>query len=170
MLRNARLYIDELQEKAYDTWYDTKYQFYYAGGYFNEIDFSDDNRWTFVSVNDDDEVIGYITFQIAPDTNCVRNFGAMSLCDNLNITFARDVAGLVNDIFCKYHFNRMEWYCVDGNPVLRSYKKFCEKHGGTVVAHEHECIKTIDGVLRDTYGFEILARNYIPSSERVVQS
>ena len=36
----------------------------------------------------------------------------MSLCDNLNITFARDVAGLVNDIFCKYHFNRMEWICV----------------------------------------------------------
>ena len=88
----------------------------------------------------------------------IRNISSTTQADILmKLTSATKIAGRL-------------FLLMDGNPVLRSYKKFCEKHGGTVVAHEHECVKTIDGILRDTYGFEILARNYIPSSERVVQS
>lgn len=167
MLKNAKSYETELQERAYETWYNLKYQFYYSGNYFNEIRLDDDSRWTFVSVNEYEEVTGVISFQVSNDTKCVRNFGVMSFYDGLNIEFARDVAGLINDIFYKYHFNRMEWYCIDGNPALRSYKEFCKRHGGTVMAHEHECVRTLDGQLRDSYGFEILAKNYIQSRERV---
>lgn len=168
MLKNAVSYADELQDRMRETWYDLKYQYYHAGGLPRDLEFDQDYRWTFVSVDEYDYVVGMISFQIATDTNCVRNFGVISFNDGLNPEFASDIAQIVDDIFNKYHFNRMEWYCVDGNPALKSYKKFCEKHGGTIVAHEHECVKTLDGKIRDAYAFEILSRNYIPIKRKVV--
>lgn len=163
MLKNVKLYETELNEKVIETWYDLKYQFYYAGNsyYFSGVKL-DDNNWGFVSVDKDDEILGMITFQVSPDTCAVRNFGMMSFTDRLNMEFVRDIITVVNDIFCKYHFNRMVWYCVDGNQAIKSYRRLCERHGGTVVAHEHECVRTLDGKLRDAYAFEILARNFIP--------
>ena len=161
MLKNARNYEEELQKKMRDTWYNLDYQYYHSSCYHEDIKLQDESRYDFVSVNDKDEVIGFFSYRINRDVNDVRQFGAVNFDLHTNsLTFARDMDQAVDDIFNKYHFNRMEWYCVDGNPVLESYKNFCDKHGGTIVAHEHECVRTLDGELRDSWGFEILARNY----------
>ena len=159
MLKPAKLYEEELMMKMRETWYNPVYQFYYSSSYFSDLKLDDDSMWNFVSVDKNDEVIGLFSYHLNREINCVRNFGAISF-DIGNVVFARDIRKGIDDIFRKYRFNRMEWCCIDGNPALRSYKKFCENHGGTIVAHEHECVKTLDGALRDTYTFEILARNY----------
>lgn len=159
MLKNAKNYEEELQKKLRDTWYDVEYQFYHSDSYFSDINLNDECRYSFVSVDSSDVVIGFFSYRVDRDTNSVRNFGAISF-DMGNLVFARDMNQAVEDIFLKYHFNRMEWCCIDGNPVLESYKKFCLSHGGEIVAHEHECIRTLDGVCRDSWTFEILARNF----------
>ena len=164
MLKNAKNYEQELQKKLRDTWYDLDYQFYHSGSYHGDIDLSNDDLYAFVSVNDKDEIIGFFSYRINRAVNCARQFGALSF-DIGNLIFARDLSQAIDDIFNKYHFNRMEWCCIDGNPVLDTYKSFCERHGGEVVAHEHECVRTIDGQLRDSWTFEILARNYISQKE-----
>ena len=160
MLKNARNYEQELQKKLRDTWYDLNYQFYHSSSYHSDLKLEDECRYDFVSVNSKDEIVGFFSYRIDREVNSVRHFGAISFDQN-SVLFARDMAQAIDDIFNKYNFNRMEWYCVDGNPILDSYKRFCEKHGGIIMAHEHECVRTLDGQLRDSWGFEILKKNYI---------
>ena len=160
MLKNAKNYEEEIKRALRETWYDTEYQYYHSDSYHSDIDLSDDSLYAFASVVND-RVIGFISYRINRDVNGVRQFGAISFCKG-NAAFARDIAQSIDDIFMKYHFNRLEWYCISGNPVEEYYLKFITEHGGTVMAQEHECVRTLDGELRDSIGFEILARNYVP--------
>jgi len=160
MLKPARNYRVELEHNLRDTWYDERYKFYHSDSYRGDFNLEDDNRWFFVSVDERDNVIGYISFVVDRDANQVRSVGAISFQLG-NLIFAKDLIYLVDDIFTKYHFNRLEWCCVSGNPVLPTYIRWCTKHGGQQVAHEHECVRTIDGVVRDSFTFEILAKNYV---------
>lgn len=160
MLKPAKNYESELRQKLRDTWYDEDYKFYHSDSYRGDFNLDDDSRWFFVSVDSDNNVIGYISFVVDRDVNQVRNCGAISF-DIGNTIFAKDLISLLDDIFMKYHFNRLEWCCVEGNPVMPSYIRWCSKHGGQQVAREHECVRTIDDVLRGSFTFEILSKNYI---------
>ena len=160
MLKPAKNYSFELEYKLRDTWYDPQYTYYHSDTYRGDVSIDDDSRWYFVSVNAEDHVIGFISCFVDRDVNQVRNVGAISF-ELGNTTFAKDLIYLVDDIFNKYHFNRLEWCCISGNPVLPTYIRWCVKHGGEQVAHEHECVRTIDGVVRDSFTFEILAKNYV---------
>ena len=162
MLKNAKNYEEEIKRALRETWYDPEYQYYHSDSYHTDVDLSDDSLYAFASVVND-RVIGFISYRINRDVNGVRQFGAISF-DKGNPVFARDIAESIDDIFLKYHFNRMEWYCIVGNPVGDYYLKFIKEHGGTVMAQEHECVRTLDGELRDSIGFEILARNYVPTN------
>lgn len=160
MLKNAKNYEEDIKKALRETWYDLEYQYYHSDSYHSDIDLSDDRLYAFVSCVHD-KIIGFISYRIDRSVNGVRQFGAISF-DKGNPVFARDTAQAIDDIFTKYHFNRLEWYCISGNPVEEYYLKFITEHGGTVMAQEHECVRTLDGQLRDSTGFEILAKNYIP--------
>lgn len=162
MLKNAKNHEDEIKRKLRETWYDPEYQYYHSDSYHRDVDLSDDSLYAFASVVND-RVIGFISYRINRDVNGVRQFGAVSF-DKGNPVFVKDIAEAIDDIFLKYHFNRMEWYCIVGNPVGDYYLKFIKEHGGIVMAQEHECVRTLDGEIRDSIGFEILARNYVPMS------
>ena len=168
MLKNAKNYEEEVKRKLRDTWYDPEYQYYHSGSYFSDLEMNDDSHYYFVSCVGD-RIIGFLSYRINRAVNSVSQFGAISF-EKGSATFARDVAQAIDDIFNKYHYNRLEWYCIDGNPVADYYLKFCKDHGGTVMAVEHECVRTLDGSIRDSIGFEILAKNYkriiLDSSER----
>lgn len=160
MLKNAKNYEEEIKKALRETWYDPEYQYYHSDSYHSDIDLSDDRLYAFASCIHD-KIIGFISYRIDRGVNGVRQFGAISF-DKGNPVFARDTAQAIDDIFIKYHFNRLEWYCIDGNPIGDYYLKFIKEHGGTVMAVEHECVRTLDGDIRGSIGFEILAKNYIP--------
>ncbi len=166
MIKAAKNYEDVIRHKMRDTWFDLDYQFYYSDSYHSDIRFDDETAFEFVSINaKNNEVIGFVSFRINRDINGVRQFGAISF-DRGNLIFTMDLMQIIDDIFFKYNFNRLEWCCVDGNPALESYKRLCESHGGEIVAHEHDCVRTIDGQLRDCYTFEILKKNYVNPYKR----
>ena len=165
MLKNAKNYEMELQMKLRETWYDPTYQYYHSGSYFSDLDMTNDNHYYFVSCVDS-KLIGFISYRINRAVNSVSQFGAISF-EIGNPVFTRDIAQAIDDIFNKYHFNRLEWYCIDGNPVADHYLKFCKEHGGTVMAVEHECVRTLDGDIRGSIGFEILAKNYTKSIKSI---
>ena len=161
MLKNAKNYEEEVKKKLRDTWYDPTYQYYHSRSYFSDLEMNDDSHYYFVScVND--KVVGFLSYRINRAVNSVSQFGAISF-EIGNPVFARDIVQAIDDIFHKYHFNRLEWYCIDGNPVADYYLKFAKEHGGTVMAVEHECVRTLDGDIRGSIGFEILAKNYTKS-------
>lgn len=164
MLQPAKNYEEALKQKLRDTWYDPDYIFYYSDSFRYDINLDDDNIWSFVSIDRDDNLVGFVSFRIDRDANQARSFGAISF-DIGNTTFSRDVIQLVDDIFMKYKFNRLDWFCIEGAPALSSYLRYCIRHGGELVGREHDCVKTIDGELRGSFTFEILANKYVPLSK-----
>lgn len=154
MLKAAQLYRDEIQKKYYECWYDLSYQYYGDGGHY-EFNIPDNNtEWHMFASVTDGRVIGVINYHVDFGTRSASHFGAVSF-ERGNPVYARDLYQAISDIFDKYKLNRIEWRCIDGNPVLKSYRKFCKECGGQEF-RLRQCIKTMDGQVRDSFIFEII--------------
>lgn len=161
MLKPAQLYKEELEIKYIDTWYKPEYM-YYSGWNGNEEIVLPGNNYEshhFVSVDEYDEIIGYITYFVSIGSMSAYNFGAISF-DRGNILFAKDLYEAICNIFEKYHLNRMEWSCIADNPAIRGYRNFIKKHGGRECSYHRQVAKLMDGKLHDSVGFEILASEF----------
>jgi hypothetical protein len=86
--------------------------------------------------------------------------------DNL-MTFGKDLHQVVDDMFCKFHFNKLSFYVVIGNPIQKYYRKFIKKYGGRVVGYKEKDVKLIDNLLYDVELYEILADNYITNKVKL---
>lgn len=160
MIKPAHLYREEVTKKYIETWYDLEYM-YYSGWFGNgSLNIPDDNYEShhFVSIHND-KVIGYITYSVNCGTMNAENFGAISF-DKGNPVFASDLYQVICDIFEKYHMNRLGWSCIVGNPAMRGYKHFVEKHGGKECGYRRQVAKLMDGKLHDSVEFEILASEF----------
>ena len=131
MLKPAQLYADELEIKSAQTWYDSRYMYY--NGYIGDskINIADNNYecHQFVSVDKDDNVIGYISYNVDWASMSASEFGAISF-DIGNVIFAKDMYKAICNLFEKYHMNRVEWMAFADNPAIRGYRNFIKKHGG----------------------------------------
>ena len=163
MLVNAKLYEDELKQKDYLTWYDTKYQ--YVNGTPGTRDLSpQDNTFNtheFVSIDEDGEVLGFICYEIDWAAKSTCGFCAISYTPGGSTTFARDLYQAIDDIFCKYGYYRMDWHCWADNPAIKGYRKFCKKFGGREVGTLRRKGRLLDGHLHDSVIFELLQEDYI---------
>lgn len=164
MLDNARKYKQELQSKLIDTWYDEKYKYYHMGGWHREYVPSEDDWETmcFVSLDKYKNVLGYIIYSINRDTSSVYDFGAINFSNN-KLTFGKDLHRVIDDIFCKFNMQRMEWNVVCGNPIEKSYDKFVEKYGGRIVGTRKRNVKLLDNQIYDDKIYEILREDYLKS-------
>lgn len=91
MLKPAQLYKEELEKLFLRTWYDLKYMFY-SGWTGSELPTIPDNNYDahhFASVDNNGNVIGYISYRISWITMSADNFGIISFGNH--IEFARDV-------------------------------------------------------------------------------
>lgn len=161
MLRPAQLYKDELQKKNYETWYDPRYMFYNSGTGAYDIQLADNNcdKHQFVSVDKDDNVIGYISYKIDWQALSADNFGIISY-DIGNVQFAKDCYQAICDLFEKYHMNRVSWFAFADNPAIRGYRNLIKKHGGVECAYHRQISKLTDGKLHDAVQFEIMASEF----------
>lgn len=161
MLRPAQLYKDELQKKHATTWYDLDYMYWNGGTGDSQINIHDNNYdcHQFVSVDNEDNVIGYITYSVDWGAMSADRFGIISF-DKGNILFAKDVYTAICNLFEKYHMNRIQWFAFADNPAVRGYRNFIKRHGGVECAHCREVAKLMDGKLHDSISFEILAKEF----------
>lgn len=161
MLKPAYLYKDELQKKSIETWYDTECMFWNDGVGSSQINIQDNNYncHQLVSVNRDNNVIGYITYNIDWTAMSANSFRIISF-DKGNVLFAKDLYQTICDLFEKYHMNRIQWFAYTDNPAIKRYRNFIKKHGGVECAYHRQVIKLIDGKLHDSVGFEILAKEF----------
>lgn len=80
MLKPAQLYKEELEKLFLRTWYDLKYMFY-SGWTGSELPTIPDNNYDahhFASVDNNGNVIGYISYRISWITMSADNFGIIS--------------------------------------------------------------------------------------------
>lgn len=166
MIKPAQLYLDELNEKYVNTWYDDRYKFFFRCGWSSQITLPDNNynSHDFVSVDPNDNVIGYMHYQIDRDANSCDDFGLISF-DPGNVLFIRDVKRVVDDIFLRYNINRITWTCFEDNPAIKAYRCFIRRFGGVECGRFREDAKLSDGKRHNSIAFEILQREYRPYLE-----
>lgn len=123
----------------------------------------EDNNYNchqFVSVDTNDNVIGYICYEIDWVVMSASSFGIISF-DKGNIEFARDVYTVICNLFDVYHINRISWLCYADNPAIRGYRNFIKKYGGVECGYYRQNAKLMDGKLHDSVEFEILAEEFM---------
>ena len=161
MIKPAQLYKEEIKKKYIETWYNEEYMYYSGWSGVEEPDIPDNNYDShhFVSVDNDGNILGYISYSVSFVTMSADRFGAISF-DKGNVLFAKDLYQIICDIFEKYHLNRLCWSCIADNPAICGYRNFIEKHGGRECAYHRQICKLMDGRLHDNVEFEILAEEF----------
>ena len=161
MLKQAILYEGELRYKMIETWYDEKYK--YLSGLYCDIDqmqTSTKDTHQFVSVNADDKVIGFISYNIDRNTNNVYNLGIVNFT-NEKITFGADLQQAISDIFEKFNFHKLSFFVLIGNPIEKQYDKLVKKYHGRIIGIVKEEMKCFDGKYYDVKLYEILRDEYM---------
>lgn len=156
MIKPAQLYKDQLEDLFIETWYKQKYM-YYNGWFGNDLPNIPDNnydRHDFVSVDNYNNIIGYISYGINYASMNADNFGIISFRNS--VEFAKDVYEVICDLFYKYNMNRISWHVFVENPAIRGYRNFIKKYGGRECAYRRQVVKLQDGKLHDDVEFEIL--------------
>lgn len=161
MLKPAQLYQEKLQEENIKSWYKPE-NIYWNGWYGDsQITIMENNYdgHQFVSVDKDDNVIGYIAYNVDWAAMSADRFGIISF-NKGSIEFAKDLYKAICDLFNVYHMNRVSWCAFVDNPAVRGYRNFIKKHGGRECGYHRQKVKLMDGKLHDSVEFEILAEEF----------
>lgn len=113
----------------------------------------------YVEINDDTgDIVGYFHYYLCYGNSTARGFLLVSFEQSL--IFIRHVIEHMHVIFDRWGMNRIEFYAVDGNPVLTGYRKLVPRYGGVECAHFRQAITLRDNTVHDSYMFEILADDF----------
>lgn len=166
MIKPANLYELELNNLYINTFYDPKYMYYRGCWGTSEIIIPDNtyDSHHFVIVDNNDDIIGYITYAVNYASGVASNFGIISF--KPSICFGRDLLKIIDDIFCKYSMNKIEFRAILDNPIIKHYYKFIEKFGGKFVGVLKDSIILEDGKLHDDVMFELFKKDYIKNKNK----
>jgi len=167
MLDLAIKHKEELQEKFRNTWFDEKYKYWACGNYYEESEIAE-STWSyhqFVSLDSSGKVIGYISYHIDRGNDFVDGLNIINFSDNAAV-FGLDAGRAIRDIFEKFHFRKLNFVVVIGNPIESTYDKMVSRYGGRIVGTQRKNIKLIDGKYYDEKLYEVLAEDYCCKSRR----
>lgn len=161
MLRPAQLYKDKLAEENIKSWYDPRNIYWNGGVGDSVIDLPDHtyDRHDFVSVDKNDNVLGYIGYSVDWTAMSANKFSIISFQKG-NMMFVKDLYQAICDLFEVYHMNRISWLAYADNPAVKGYRNFIKRHGGRECGYQRQTVKLQDGMLHDTVCFEILAEEF----------
>lgn len=162
MLQPAQKYESELKSLILDTWYDDKYKYFRANTYSSTMTFKDGNynSHDFASINNDGEVIGYISYDLNRSDGSVYNLIIVNFTDE-KLSFGRDLYKALSDIFLRYKFRKLMFCIVVGNPIEKSYDKWISKYGGRIVGTYYKDVMLDDGELYDRKLYEIFREDFL---------
>ena len=161
MLKAAQLYKEQLEQKSIESWYKPENIYWHGGTAEYAIELSDNNgsRHCFVSVDKNNNVIGWISYNVDWISMSSDGWGIISF-EKGSMEFVKDLYQAICDCFEVYHLNRISWNCYADNPAIRGYRNFIKKHGGRECAYFRQYIRLRDGKLHDSVSFEILAEEF----------
>ena len=166
MLKPAILFASQVQKKYQEIWFNEKYKYYNYNSSWHTFTVEDNSRdWhEFVSVDANNEIIGYIHYLVDRNTlNCAR-FGAINFTDNP--LFGRDLLQAIEDIFLRFNFHKLQFAVVIGNPVEKTYDRLCKKYGGRILCIEKEETKLEDNKYYDVKRYEILREDFLKARNK----
>lgn len=157
MLIPAILRKNEILE-AFKRYYYSEEMMYETGGLGNWLpniqEESEIGRFQYAIVDISEKLLGYLDYHIDWYSSCASRFGLISF-NRGNPIVGKDLFNELNKLIYDYKLHRIEWRMIGGNPVERSYDKFCMKHGGTKHVL-HDVIKDKYGKYHDDIIYEII--------------
>lgn len=133
MLIPAIIKKDEILE-AFKRYYysdDMMYETGSLGNWLPDIqDEPEEGKFQYAIVDSNENLIGYLDYYIDWYNSCASRFGLLSF-DRGNIIIGKDLYHEINKLIHDYKLHRIEWRMIGGNPVERSYDRFCKKFNGT---------------------------------------
>lgn len=161
MLDVAIKYKERLTERFRETWFQDKYKFCNYANYFEEIPI-EESTWVnhqFVSLDSDGDVIGYIGYKIDRSNDYVYALNIINFTDNKAV-FGMDAGRALTNIFEKFHFRKLCFSVVVGNPIEKTYDKMIKRYNGRISGYQKQHVRLIDGQFYDEKMYEILAKDY----------
>lgn len=154
---------EEIKKKFRDTWFSEKHKYYSISNYYAEFQI-DENTWDyhqFVSLDSNGNIIGYIGYRIDRTADMVDNLSIINFNEDNKVIFGTDINTIVRDIFEKFHFRKLNFKVVVGNPIEVSYDRLIKKYNGKVVGIQEKHVRLYDGQYYDMRLYEILIENYM---------
>lgn len=170
MLELAQKYKEVLESKFLDTWENEKYWYYNCYSYFSKKEL-DDTTWSrmqYVSVSPKGEVIGYLGYSLERESRYVNGLEIINFTDNPQ--FGLDVCHMIREIFEKYHYRKIEFTVIVGNPIEQKYDRLIARYGGRIVGTYHERVILPDGKLYDEKLYEIFRKDYLSNRKKRKES
>lgn len=167
MLDLAVNYVDELQRQFRKTWFKEKYMFWNFANYYEDVEIKEStwNNHQFVSLDSNGNVIGYIGYSIDRANELVDGLNIINFTENNMAVFGVDLGQVLCDIFEKFHFRKLIFSVVIGNPVEKTYDKMIRRYGGEIIGIQRKQVRLIDGQFYDVKMYEIFADNYLKSKK-----
>ena len=159
MLEPAILYKEEIIYKLRCTWLDEQYKYLYCDAYVDDWKIEESN-WLYTQLVSiyDGKIVGYIQYKNDRQSNNVSSFVIVGFENDAR--FIRDIQQAVDDIFNRFHFNKMHFSAIPENPAAKIYDKYIEKLGGRVVGIYEKEWKCSDNKFYDKKLYEIMRYNY----------
>ncbi len=123
----------------------------------NIVEEPEKETYQYAIVDSKEKLIGYISYQIDWYSSQAHNFGLMSF-DRGNVLIGKELFSIMTNLIDNFKLHRISWYMVSGNPVERSYDKFCKKYNGRKIVLK-DCFKDRYGKYHDSITYEIINRN-----------
>jgi hypothetical protein len=134
------------------------YKYYNNGSWWGNVVTLSDDTWKtleFVSVNENDEVIGFLKADIQRPENYVNGLGILNFGHKANVTFSKDLHKFLHDLFDVFGYYKICFSVVCGNPIEKMYDKYVLKNGGHIVGTFKKDVMLHDGKLYDRKHYEI---------------
>lgn len=163
ILKPALLYKEKLNKTYGEIIFKDKYKYYNYDSYWNYTLQLSENSWNeieMVSIDRNDNVIGFLRAGILRDSNKISSLGIVNFY-NKNVIFAKDLYQFLNDLLVKFNFRKIEFLVVIGNPAEKMYDKYIKKYNGNIVGIKKESAKLQDGKYYDVKLYEIFREDYL---------
>lgn len=162
MLKLAYTYKDKLQITYNTVVFNDRYKYFNFSNYWDYTIKLSENSWEnieMVSVDKEDNIIGYFRAGIARDSDKISSLAVINFYDK-NVTFSRDLYQFLIDLFEKYNFRKIEFNVVVGNPAEKMYDRIMKKYGGNIVGVKIRSTKLVDGKYYNVKMYEIFKRDF----------
>lgn len=157
MIKPAICYKEQLERALTEYFYTDEMMFYMGcleNSLLNISEESNGSQIQLAVLDSKEQLIGYIAYWINYYSSSAYGFGAFSF-DKGNIIMGEELFGILEELIKIMH--RVEFRAVSGNPAIRGYDRFLEKHKDIGTKHVlTDEFKDKYGNYRDSYIYEFV--------------
>lgn len=156
--------LDEVNKLLKSTFYIPKYKYLHSQGYFEPLDIvlRNWNNQGFIFCDENDNIIGTISFSISRPTNELNIYTLALFTEEYKYKkfIYNELVKWFDKVLSESYYNKISFGVVVGNHIEKAYDKITKRYNGKVVGiHENECILN-DGKYYDLKRYEIINTNF----------